>query len=272
MAESQQYSLARGYRAASRLNLQHYLWKQSAGYLIHPNIPLVDGQHVRITDIGTGTGIWLLDLGESLPRSSRLDGYDIDVRQCPPTQWLPENVTMRTLDVYDPIPEDLIGQYDIIHIRYFICVVRDSNPAALPQTFLKMLKPNGWLQWSEIDLKTIEICAASPQTVVGHTEALMDFVISPNPDWKVESQHWVATLRQSFEKAGFEEVQEDRRKRLPWTLPSLHDTRILLAEEFGAELHGNSAARQDMIQSAAREFENQERGVGMHSEIGNSRD
>lgn len=38
-----------------RLNLQHYLWKDQAGYLVHPSIPLTS-PNLKIADVGTGTG------------------------------------------------------------------------------------------------------------------------------------------------------------------------------------------------------------------------
>lgn len=37
------------------INLQHYLWVESYGYLTHPKIPL-HGDNLRIADVGTGTG------------------------------------------------------------------------------------------------------------------------------------------------------------------------------------------------------------------------
>ena len=101
---------------ATRLNLQHYIWKQSVGFLKHPKIPLgkEDGKKLRIADIGTGTGIWLLDLAGSLPPSAQLEGLDLDLSQCPPKEWLPENVKMRELNVYDDIPEDLVGVFGVL--------------------------------------------------------------------------------------------------------------------------------------------------------------
>ena len=93
-----------------RLNLQHYLWKQQQGYLIHPALP-TRGEELKIADIGTGTGIWLLDLAESLPPSTQLHGFDINLTQCPPKPWLPTNVQMRKLDIFDDLPEDLYNQY-----------------------------------------------------------------------------------------------------------------------------------------------------------------
>ena len=135
MDKSSDYPLASGYRPASRyvvvtlkrvsitfsnlracrvihhrLNLQHYLWKQQRGYLIHPAISTT-GKSLKIADVGTGTVIWLLDLADSLPLSTQLHGFDINLTQCPPKPWLPANVQMRTLDIYDEVLEDLCEQY-----------------------------------------------------------------------------------------------------------------------------------------------------------------
>ena len=97
----------------TRLNLQHYLWKQEVGYLLHPQIASAIGDDVKIADIGIGTGIWLLDLSDHLPTSAQLDGFDVNLSQVPPKPWLPANVSMRELDVYKEISDDLLEQYGI---------------------------------------------------------------------------------------------------------------------------------------------------------------
>lgn len=40
----------------ARLNLQHYLWKDQTGFLLHPTIPLDGRPNLKIADVGTGTG------------------------------------------------------------------------------------------------------------------------------------------------------------------------------------------------------------------------
>ena len=40
----------------ARLNLQHYLWKDQTGFLLHPTIPLDGRTDLKIADVGTGTG------------------------------------------------------------------------------------------------------------------------------------------------------------------------------------------------------------------------
>lgn len=144
----------------SRLNLQHYLWKDVLGYNIHPDIPIHDKEDFRIADIGTGTGylsrllgwsrhckkdrwikshsIWLIDVSRQLSAAC-LDGFDISTKQFPPKNWLPANVSLESLDMFSSIPEELIGKYDVVHVRLFLCVVQDDDPRPLLKIILKML-------------------------------------------------------------------------------------------------------------------------------------
>lgn len=83
--------------------------------------------------------IWLLDLARTLPPTTQLDGFDIDISDCPPGPWLPPNVTMRRLDALGAIPEPLVGAYDIVQLRLFQVVVRDNDPGPLLRNMLTML-------------------------------------------------------------------------------------------------------------------------------------
>lgn len=46
-----------------------------------------------------------------------------------------------------------------------------------------MLKPNGWIQWSEQDLKTLHVTTAFENAETKHTEALRNFALAPKPQW-----------------------------------------------------------------------------------------
>lgn len=83
--------------------------------------------------------IWLLDLALTLPPTAQLDGFDIDISDCPHEQWLPQNVTMRYLDALDEIPERLVGVYDVVQLRLFQVVVKDNDPGPLLRNVVKML-------------------------------------------------------------------------------------------------------------------------------------
>lgn len=83
--------------------------------------------------------IWLLDLARTLPSTAQLDGFDIDIYDCPPKEWLPKNVSMQFLDALGEIPNHLNGIYDIIQLRLFHTVVRDNDPVPLLRNVMKML-------------------------------------------------------------------------------------------------------------------------------------
>ena len=64
------YGLTRDKTESARLNAQHDVWKTNIGFLLHPRIASTVGQAPRIGDIGTGTGIWILELAEQLGKNS----------------------------------------------------------------------------------------------------------------------------------------------------------------------------------------------------------
>ncbi len=46
---------------------------------------------------------------------------------------------MRPLDALGEIPEELVGMYDIVHLRLFQVVVTDGDPGPLLRNMLRML-------------------------------------------------------------------------------------------------------------------------------------
>ncbi|KUI58307.1 hypothetical protein VP1G_05593 [Cytospora mali] len=78
----------------NRINYMHTLWTKIFGYVVHPKIP-IDKPDLRVADVGTGTGIWLFGVRELIPRSARLEGFDISFNAAPPAETLPSNVAFR---------------------------------------------------------------------------------------------------------------------------------------------------------------------------------
>ena len=63
--------------------------------------------------------------------------------QFPAKEWLPDNITLRTLDVFAPILEDLKGRYDLVHVRLFLAVVQNYDPTPILRNLMDMLS-----QWT----------------------------------------------------------------------------------------------------------------------------
>jgi hypothetical protein len=57
----------------------------------------------------------------------------------PPADWLPANVSLRTLDILQPIPDELKGQYDVVCIRYFGVLIRNNDPEFVLRNLVDML-------------------------------------------------------------------------------------------------------------------------------------
>ena len=148
-----QYRLERGLASSFRLNLQHYLIHRLFGYLLHPAVD-INKPDLRVADIATGTGyftnsylfhhivigfilgwsanpsrsIWLTELAQELPPTSRLDGFDISSEPFPQENNLPRNVTLHVGNCLKPPPQEFHEKYDIVHLRLLKPVVVDDDP------------------------------------------------------------------------------------------------------------------------------------------------
>lgn len=89
-----------------------------------------------LTDSATSN--WLTHVHRELPHA-RLDGFDSSLEQFPPKGWWPPNVTLEYLDALKPIPQELHGKYDIVHVRLFLFVIQNGDPRPLLDNAMHML-------------------------------------------------------------------------------------------------------------------------------------
>lgn len=80
----------------------------------------------------------MADVNREYP-AAQIDGFDVSFDQCPHPAWLPKNTSLRYLDLYQPLPEDLHEVYDIVHLRLFLVVIRDDDPVPVLSNLIKML-------------------------------------------------------------------------------------------------------------------------------------
>lgn len=83
--------------------------------------------------------IWLVDLAKQTQSDAQLDGFDISSAHFPPKNELPENVNLAHLDMTQPIPDHLVGQYDIVHIGRIVLYIQNEDPSKLLTNFLSLL-------------------------------------------------------------------------------------------------------------------------------------
>lgn len=129
-----------------RLDEQHIFTTKTLGFLIHPNIT-VPSSHARIADIGTGTGIWLLDVAKTLAPTCQLTGFDLTSSAFPPSHTWPPNVSFRVQDMLLPFPPSEVGTYDVVAARFLSSATTRADWARTVENLATLLKPGGWLQW-----------------------------------------------------------------------------------------------------------------------------
>ena len=77
---------------------------------------------------------------------------------------------------------------DLINIRFFICVVQNGDLSPLLEKIKQMLKPGGFLQWTELDRETYRIESTSSskdQNTLSATKELFNLAMEPSPSWPV---------------------------------------------------------------------------------------
>ncbi|KAI1333883.1 S-adenosyl-L-methionine-dependent methyltransferase [Xylariaceae sp. FL0016] len=95
----------------------------------------------KILDLGTGTGIWAIEVGDQYP-SAEVLGLDLSPIQ---PVWIPPNVKFLIDDCED---EWLNGHgWDLVHLRSMSPIIKD-NARLCRQTF-EHLRPGGWMEWHE---------------------------------------------------------------------------------------------------------------------------
>ncbi|OXV05603.1 hypothetical protein Egran_06629 [Elaphomyces granulatus] len=125
-----------------RLNVQHYLYKMANEDRLFFS-PLTDPK--KILDVGTGTGIWAIEMAALFPEAT-ITGTDLSPVQ--PNE-VPENVHFL---VDDATEEDWMwgpDHFDLVHLANmggsFSCPIDIMRTASI------RIKPGGYLEWHEID-------------------------------------------------------------------------------------------------------------------------
>jgi len=222
MTSSVDYVFTRDYFDNNRINLQHYLWVELFGYLIHPGIPITKPD-LKIADVGTGTGIWLTDLSRRLPSSVNLDGIDISFDAAPLPEWLPPNMTLFHWDIKQEVPVDLIEKYDVLQIRNFAFVLQDNEISDVLGKLNKMIKPGGYLQWAEPDMSSFRIEKTGVKNEVAALSQLLQ--LSQGQDSRLKPT-WVSRLPSLFSDAGFHDILSDVQDASPHLAIAMHECNL----------------------------------------------
>ncbi|KAH8763616.1 hypothetical protein F5883DRAFT_110602 [Diaporthe sp. PMI_573] len=238
-----EYFPSRDFVDINRLNLQHYLYRDIFGYNLHPTIPIQNTPNLSVIDIGTGTGVWLRDLHATLDPTTQYIGLDIDIRQAGRPEWLPPNCAVRQWDATTDVPVDLLGRFDVVNLRLFGLVIQDS-PKPLLRKLIKLLKPNGYIQWCETDQLSHRVQAANPSLPTKNLSELWHQTTLIAPKLMAP---WVKNLPRDFEEEGLEDVVADWKTGSQHTLMAMHWCNMPLYEMIEKQLRAANDEKADLF-------------------------
>lgn len=207
-----QYVLPNDQEEQGRLDLQHHIWRLLlGGRLFTAPLASPEGEDgLRILDLGTGTGIWAIDVADEIPNSSV---YGIDLSPIQP-EWVPNNCHFHVDDYEDQWTFREDEKFDYIHGRS-LCGTSGDWPRFYSQV-MENLKPGGWVEMQEYDawiFSDDDSCDRAPWTMewVDKLEAASNLYGKPINVARYQKQ-WMID-------AGFEDVEERVYRVREYSLP-----------------------------------------------------
>ncbi|KEZ46102.1 hypothetical protein SAPIO_CDS0952 [Scedosporium apiospermum] len=180
----------------------HYLLLLFDNKLFHA--PIGDNPQ-RVLDLGTGTGLWAIDFADQFP-SAQVIGTDISPIQ---PAWVPPNCEFYIDDAqleWTWAPD----YFDYIHIRDLYGSISDWS--ALYKRVYRHLKPGGWFEDVELDIRVHSDVVTDPEHIFYRwNRVFQDAGEKMGKTFKIAIGSRMSDL---MNEAGFVDVTE-RRFRLP---------------------------------------------------------
>ncbi|CAK7227780.1 hypothetical protein SCUCBS95973_006657 [Sporothrix curviconia] len=157
----------------AREDMRHCMMVHASGGALH-YAPLKNPQ--KVLDIGTGTGIWAIDMGDEYPEAEVI-GIDLSPIQ---PSWVPANVRFIVDDAEQPWVT-APATYDYIHVRNMASAIKHWD--RLMEQVFTALKPGGWIEIQDINwIYRCDDDTMGPDYAVGQMakyigQALMNFGI-----------------------------------------------------------------------------------------------
>lgn len=230
LADGHDYVFDKSHMEACRLNLQHMLFREVFQFSIHPSVQLSDsGEPVKILDVAAGTCLWMLDVAREIP-TAQVDGTDNDLTKAPHASWLPDNVTMHSWDIFQDPPSNLVGQYDLVHVRLLVLVLSGLDAKPVLRRMLQLLKPGGTLQWDDLDCVNMHVRKVNPSVSASALDEICTLSYSSG------RHDWLLDLPQMLEAEGFQHAQMYHYSEGPTMTRAFNDLHMYTMDEFAASL------------------------------------
>lgn len=272
-------SPARNFRSSARLHLQHFLFQNTLGFHLETHVQesLTEAQDLKVADLGCGNGVWLNELAGQLAGkgiAASLQGYDTNPINFPAPAFLPSTVELRTLDVLStPLPQELVGAFDVVHVRAFNSIIVNSNITPLLTAVLSLLKPGGWLQWEET--KADRFLVQSPSSEITSTACdTISRILKMSGEARGMYPGFIEHLDKGLADHGFHEVHMTRTKKREQDYKAWTEDYLMVFEELwvqfppAADAPQSPMTRESWLDLFAKAVDETEQGVSIHqSEI-----
>ncbi|GJN79508.1 hypothetical protein PLIIFM63780_003024 [Purpureocillium lilacinum] len=104
---------------------------------------------IRVLDLGTGTGIWAINVCEETEKIPEVMAVDLNRIQ---PAFIPLGMKVVQFDIEDPSWNDLLWHCDLVHLRALLGSVHNSCWLAVYRNIFQHLTPGtGYLEQVEID-------------------------------------------------------------------------------------------------------------------------
>lgn len=165
----------------------------------------ISAHPLRILDLGTGSGIWAMQVADKYP-SAEVIGMDISPVQ---PNWVPPNLNYEVDDLeqewlYKP------DSFDLVYVRCMFMGIRDW-PAMLEQAY-QCTRPGGYVELSELALRPMSATSDRPSapTITQWFDIQGDMMRAQGIEIAIARR-----FKQMLMDAGFEDVKEEIRE-MPW--------------------------------------------------------
>ncbi|RDW73348.1 hypothetical protein BP6252_07255 [Coleophoma cylindrospora] len=153
----------------------------------------------NILDIGTGDGTWAVEVADMFPSATV---YGVDLYP-PPAPWVPPNCIFQVDDVTREWT--FRTKFDMIHMRELIGAFSPTELDKVYQSIYDNLQPGGWFEQLEADVRILSDDGSIKEDNVLAQWGPNFLACGERMGRPINAQE---TMRASFEKAGFTNIQE----------------------------------------------------------------